>query len=259
MKKYAVCSLLSVLVICFNTYATFNEKRLGELLSLEHSDTIPTLSKREIGMSAAAHESTPAQPSGPFYPITLPDESDSDLTVVGRGLSAAGVAVYVQGRVMNTDGEPLARAVVEIWQACQSGKYRHPSDSNPAVADPYFQYYASTTINADGYFIFKTIVPGPYPASGNWMRPPHIHFLITLPGYKTLVTQMYFDGNSFPEVVATVGGKSVDGSVINQLNQLDFLLQKISAERQKSLITSFNLHPGAQIKTGTFDIYLQKQ
>jgi protocatechuate 3,4-dioxygenase beta subunit len=35
-------------------------------------------------------------------------------------------------------------------------------------------------------------MPGAYPASGSWIRPPHIHFKISKPGYRVLTTQMYF-------------------------------------------------------------------
>jgi len=35
-------------------------------------------------------------------------------------------------------------------------------------------------------------MPGAYPASGNWIRPPHIHIKISKPGYRALTTQMYF-------------------------------------------------------------------
>jgi protocatechuate 3,4-dioxygenase beta subunit len=48
---------------------------------------------------------------------------------------------------------------------------------------------------SDGAFRFRTVVPGAYPASPTWTRPPHIHLKVAKAGYLELVTQMYFPGH----------------------------------------------------------------
>lgn len=202
---------------------------------------------------------TPSQPKGPFYPETYPDDTDADLTYIDGGEEEAlGVKVYIHGKVMNPQGEGLGNAVVEIWQACQSGKYDHPRDDNNALADPNFQYYASIRTKSDGSYAFKTIVPGPYPAHSGWWRPPHVHFLVQKEGYKQLITQLYFSGKSFPETIAIIRGKKIDGKVIDSLNELDWHIGKSSEETQKKLITEFHPVEGKEEKVGTFDIYLEK-
>ena len=65
---------------------------------------------------------TPAQTEGPFYPVQFPADVDNDLVVVrGAEARAAGVVTHVVGRVLGTDGAPVANATVEIWQCDANG------------------------------------------------------------------------------------------------------------------------------------------
>jgi protocatechuate 3,4-dioxygenase beta subunit len=204
-------------------------------------------------------EPTPSQARGPFYPVRLPSEIDTDLTMV-KGVQARGVAVYLQGQVMEQNGQIIKNATIEIWQACASGKYDHPRDSNRAIADENFQYYAKTTTDETGKYIFKTIIPGPYPADANWYRPPHLHFLIAAPGFKTLTTQSYFNGDSFPEVITRIGDQDINGTVINSYNHDDLLLGQLPAQEREKLIVNFRKTPElGNVKLGVFNIYLQKE
>ncbi len=142
---------------------------------------------------------TPPQTEGPFYPEDLSRESDRDLTVLeGRQTEALGRRVFLTGEVLDRDCNPVSGALVEIWQACESGKYDHPADTFDAPLDPNFQYWGRTTTR-EGHFSFKTIKPGSYPATSTWLRPPHIHFKISAPGVRTLTTQMYFEGDELIE------------------------------------------------------------
>jgi protocatechuate 3,4-dioxygenase beta subunit len=136
---------------------------------------------------------TPAQTSGPFYPVRKPLDADADLTLIrGHERRAAGQVVHVTGRVLDAGGAPVAGARIEIWQANTHGRYTHPQDSNPAPLDPHFEGFASLTTDSTGRYRFKTIKPGAYPA-GNTVRPPHIHFDVA--GRRSrLITQMYFPG-----------------------------------------------------------------
>lgn len=143
---------------------------------------------------------TPPEVKGPFYPVTPQDDKDFDLThVEGRDGVAEGRHIIVQGSVLDIQGHPVPRAKVEIWQANAKGRYRHPRDPNPAPLDPNFQGWAIISTNEQGEFRFKTVMPGAYPASRNWMRPPHIHFKISKRGYAELTTQMYFPDETLNE------------------------------------------------------------
>lgn len=160
---------------------------------------------------------TPSEIEGPFYPITPQKDKDFDLTrIEGRKGRAKGQIIWVEGRVLDTAGEPIEDASVDIWQANASGKYRHPHDPNPAPLDPNFQGWAIVPSGTNGWFRFKTISPGAYPASVTWDRPPHIHFKVTKRGYVELITQMYFPGH--------------------RLNDTDRLLMRKGPEERKLMI-----------------------
>lgn len=140
---------------------------------------------------------TPVQPEGPFYPINDQLDKDSDLTLVQGGRAAAkGRMIYVMGRVTDEACAPVAGVLVEIWQACESGRYNHVNDPNPAPLDPNFQYFGKAITDANGRYVFKTILPGAYPAGPGWVRPPHIHFRVLKTGYRELITQLYFAGDA---------------------------------------------------------------
>jgi protocatechuate 3,4-dioxygenase, beta subunit len=149
------------------------------------------------GVSAAlaqASRRTPDQILGPFYPVVKPLYQGADLTTIpGKPGRAAGQVIHVMGRVVNSQGQPVQGARVEIWQANTRGRYTHPSDHNPAPLDPNFEGFAVLTTDAEGRYRFKTVKPAGYPAGPDRMRPPHIHFDVTGKSNR-LVTQMYFAG-----------------------------------------------------------------
>jgi protocatechuate 3,4-dioxygenase beta subunit len=179
---------------------------------------------------------TPRQPEGPFYPTPTQQnqhDTNTDLTLVnGNQQTAFGQVVYVSGVVMDEACRPIPGALVEIWQACATGRYNHPSDGNSAGLDPNFQYWARTTTDASGTYSFKTIKPGAYPNDPTWTRPSHIHYRVVAPGYPTLITQMYFEGDEYlaedrilssltPDQQALVVvpfSENGDGSVTGQFN-----------------------------------------
>jgi protocatechuate 3,4-dioxygenase, beta subunit len=184
---------------------------------------------------------TPKQPLGPFYPRNFPVDSDVDLTKLGsRSQRARGELVIVHGVVTDEFCKPIAGAIVEIWQACHTGKYNHPSDTSDNPFDPDFQYYGTMKTNDRGEYFFKTIKPGTYLATETWRRPPHIHYKVSLRGFKELVTQLYFDGDV--------------------LNQHDDILKRLNREDQKKVIVKFTriLDKKESILKGRFDLTLER-
>lgn len=175
------------------------------------------LSELTRAAGSTVHLPTPTEIEGPFYPITPQKDKDFDLTrIAGKSGVAQGRMIFIEGQVLNTDGQPVEDATVDLWQANAAGRYRHPHDPNPAHLDPNFQGWAIVQSGRQGQFRFKTILPGAYPASRSWMRPPHIHFKVSKRGYLELVTQMYFEGQ--------------------KLNDSDrLLLRKSELERQRMI------------------------
>jgi protocatechuate 3,4-dioxygenase, beta subunit len=161
---------------------------------------------------AQALKRTPGEILGPFYPVLKGADQGADLTTIaGKPGRAAGQIIHVMGRVLNLQGQPVQGARVELWQANAQGRYSHPSDTNPAPLDPNFEGFAVQNSDAEGRYRFKTVKPGAYPATANWMRPPHLHFDVT-GKVNRVITQMYFPGEA--------------------LNDKDILLQNIRANKE---------------------------
>jgi protocatechuate 3,4-dioxygenase beta subunit len=157
----------------------------------------------------AACAMTPRQTSGPFYPAYEQVDKDVDLTrVTGHDDRAEGEVIRVHGRVLDAGCQPVAGAIVEVWQANAKGRYAHPADPNPAPIDPNFQGWGQAVTDAEGRYSFLTIKPAPYPLEfldgevdeRAGYRTPHIHFRVTRRGYLDLTTQMYFAGEPLNDV-----------------------------------------------------------
>ena len=146
---------------------------------------------------------TPAQVEGPFHPIDEQPDTDLDLTLIdGHSRTATGEVILVRGQVVDTDGQPMQGALVDVWQANHVGRYSHPADENTAPLDPDFQGWGLIKTDADGRYGFKTIKPGAYPlpaVGGQGWRCKHIHFKVIRAEAEDLTTQMYFWGDPLIE------------------------------------------------------------
>lgn len=188
-----------------------------------------------VGAQGAGLVATPAQSAGPFYPLTFPGDVDSDLVVLrGSEARAEGTVTHVMGRVLGLDGRPIPDASVEIWQCDARGRYLHPGDTGRQTRDSAFQGYGRAVSGSDGGYRFRTIRPVAYPG-----RTPHIHFAVTAPGRRELVTQMYVAGEP--------------------LNERDGLYRSIRDPRQRAAVTvrleaGNGIEPGAL--AGAFDLVL---
>lgn len=191
---------------------------------------------------------TPPQTEGPFYPVKLPSDKDTDLTrFAGQTGKPLGEVIEIFGTVQDEKCNPVPKALVEIWQACASGRYNHPGDTSGLELDPNFQYYGKTVTDLNGRYEFRTIRPGHYPAEVGWIRPPHIHFKVFARGYMDLTSQLYFSGKS-------IGGEL--GKLIDELNRKDLILQKVPANERDSVIVDVPEVMG--VRRGQFDITLKK-
>jgi protocatechuate 3,4-dioxygenase beta subunit len=183
---------------------------------------------------AAGLAATPRQTPGPFYPASIPLDSDTDLVrVAGRPQEAAGQVSHLFGRILDQNGRPVPGVRVEIWQCDAFGRYHHPKDTN-GTPDPNFQGYGQMAVGNDGAYRFRTIKPVPYPG-----RAPHVHFALSGAGLERLTTQMYVAGE--PQ------------------NQQDWILNSVrDSAARASLIVDLTPAPPVELKAlaGTFDIVL---
>jgi protocatechuate 3,4-dioxygenase beta subunit len=115
-----------------------------------------------------------------------------------QGRAAMGERIIVAGRVTDGAGRPVAHHMVEVWQANAGGRYRHRNDRYIAPIDPNFGGCGRMLTDENGYYIYRTIKPGPYPWRNqiNELRPAHIHYAISGSAWaQRLITQMYFEGD----------------------------------------------------------------
>ena len=134
---------------------------------------------------------TPQQTEGPFYPDKLPLDTDNDLLVLNDGITpAVGEVTYLSGRILDTKGDPIRNAVVEIWQCDSGGAYLHTRTGNSEKRDVNFQGFGRFLTGSSGEYLFRTIKPVPYPG-----RTPHIHFAVKMRGREKWTTQCYVKGH----------------------------------------------------------------
>ncbi|KAA0944963.1 MULTISPECIES: catechol 1,2-dioxygenase [unclassified Pseudomonas] len=161
-------------------------------LGLEHYlDLLMDAADEEAGKSGG----TPRTIEGPLYVAGAPlSKFEARLD---DGLDP-GVPLFMQGQVRDTDGKPLAGAIVDVWQANTGGTYSWFDGTQTE-----FNLRRRIETDAQGNYRFRSIVPSGYgcPPSGptqqlldqlgrHGQRPAHIHFFISAPGYRHLTTQI---------------------------------------------------------------------
>ncbi|MGY1823147.1 intradiol ring-cleavage dioxygenase [Geodermatophilus sp. SYSU D00079] len=149
---------------------------------------------------------------GPFHVLTSPPrELGDDIAEVGDGEPC-----LVTGRVLDTDGNPVAGASVDVWHADAEGFY----DVQRPDEVPACNLRGLFTTDADGGFWFRTIVPRYYPIPDDGPvgrllrttgrhpnRPAHIHVEVSAPGMRTLTTHLFVAGSPYLESDAVFGVK----------------------------------------------------
>ena len=142
------------------------------------------------GVFAEQLTQTPRQTEGPFYPNKMPLDTDNDLLIINDTLTpAVGAITYLSGRILDSRGEPIRGAVVEIWQVDNNGAYIHTGSVNRDKRDSNFQGFGRCLTGSTGDYSFRTIKPVPYPG-----RTPHIHFAVKVKGQEKFTTQCYIKG-----------------------------------------------------------------
>ena len=137
--------------------------------------------------------------TGPLFGAAEFGPLDNDLLRnFAKTGSPIGERLIVHGYVKDEFGRPVPGALVEVWQANASGRYRHKKDTYIGALDPNFGGCGRMLTDADGHYVFRTVRPGAYPWRNriNDWRPAHIHYSISGDGWaQRLITQLYFEGD----------------------------------------------------------------
>jgi hydroxyquinol 1,2-dioxygenase len=155
-------------------------------------------SMQAIAINNEAYENaTEATVLGPFFVADAPDvELGGDIS-----FGAPGEPCWVEGSVIGTDGMPVPGAVLEIWECDEDGLYDVQYGGDRMAAR------GRLRADGGGEFRFWALTPVPYPiphdgpvgrllgaAGRSPMRAPHLHFLVSAPGKRTLITHIFVDG-----------------------------------------------------------------
>ena len=183
----------------------------------------------------------------PFYPLgTSIDQAQGDAPEASRD-PARGMPLQVSGRVFGADGQPLAEAVGDVWQASPVGLYENQDPSQPDM-----NLRGRFLTDAQGRYHFRSLRPAGYPVPtdgpcGELLRlqqrhphrPAHLHFMVSAPGHKVLVSQVFADD------AATLGSDPVFGVTEGLVGHFKTVLQQ--GLEQAELAQDFHLLPGVPV------------
>jgi hydroxyquinol 1,2-dioxygenase len=169
------------------------------------------LSMLTVGINHPADgEVTESTVFGPFFVEDAPHvELGGDIA-----MGASGRPSYVEGTVRGEDGAPIPGARLEVWEADDDGFYDVQYDDDRTAGR------AHLFSDDEGRYRFWSVEPAPYPipydgpvgdllqaSERSPMRPAHLHFMVSAPGYRTLITHIFVAGSDHLDDDAVFGVK----------------------------------------------------
>lgn len=190
--------------------------RLGQLTTSSHNEV--RLMAGSLGLSTLVSlmnngtedKPTSANLLGPFWRKGSPAMHNGESIVRSP---TEGPPLFFTGRIVDTDGNAVAGAEVDVWHASPAGLYENqdPEQAEWNLRGKFFS-------DADGVFSFRSVKPSGYPVpmggpvgellttlKRHPFRPAHLHALIYKPGYKTIASQLYSHDDPMLETDAQFG------------------------------------------------------
>lgn len=135
---------------------------------------------------------------GPYYKPGAPPKADL------RPPAAKGTTLRIRGVVRSPACEPIAGAILDVWQADPLGGYDNAG----------FAYRGVLATAQDGSYEIVTFVPGHY-LNGKSYRPAHVHVKVAAENFAPLTTQLYFEGDPYNDT-----DPFIDSSLIMKLEDV---------------------------------------
>ena len=163
-----------------------------------------------VDLLASEPGATPGSVLGPFHAVGSPWKDNPVNLLEGN----PGQPVVLSGRVCDSRDEPISAATVDFWQNAANGLYWQQDPEQPQD-----NLRCNLQVDEQGYFQIATVRPVPYqiptdgpvwndlvqPAGrGSW-RPAHFHLIVSAPGYKQLVTELFEESDPYLESDAVFG------------------------------------------------------
>ncbi len=154
-----------------------------------------------VDMLHSSDEATSSSVLGPFHVSNPPP------LAVGGDMKRHydGDVLLVEGTVRDTAGAPIPNAEIDIWQTAPNGLY-----SSQDEAQHIHSFHGLMTADDQGRYAFTTVRPVSYtvPSDGPvgdilsaagrhpW-RPSHLHYIVSAPGFRSLVTEVFPDDDPY--------------------------------------------------------------
>lgn len=157
-----------------------------------------------LGVSMLVDAINNRKPSGATETTVLGPFHVSDAPRYDNGanicLDGKGEPLVVSGRVTDTEGRPVAGALLDVWQANDEGFY----DVQQKGLQPDMNLRGVFATDADGRYWFRSVKPRFYPIPDDGpvgqmlerlerhpFRPAHIHFIVGADGYEPITTHIF--------------------------------------------------------------------
>lgn len=224
-------------------------------LGVEHFlDLLMDEKERRAGLEGG----TPRTIEGPLYITDAPlSKGEARLDQDPE----EGLVLFMQGKVRDADGKPVAGAIVDVWHANTKGGYSHFDPSQSA-----YNLRRRIETDGEGGYRFRSILPSGYgcPPGGPTLelltalgrhgkRPAHIHFFVEAPGYRKLTTQINIAGDEYlhddfafatrdgliPEIVRHDGPAEIKARGLNEpfvSIEFDFEINREAADLPQAVV-----------------------
>jgi hydroxyquinol 1,2-dioxygenase len=161
-----------------------------------------------IGVSMQVLAASQPKPPGATIPTLIGPFFLDGAPIFQNGVDiangASGAPLYAYGRVLDTSGQAIRDAILNVWQSDDRGLYDVQDDFNPEN----MWGRARIACDAEGRYAFWSVMPTPYPAPmdaalgdlisnttrKHW-RPAHLHFAIQTETADRLCTHVFVRGS----------------------------------------------------------------
>jgi hydroxyquinol 1,2-dioxygenase len=149
---------------------------------------------------------TEATVQGPFFWPGAPEKELGE--DIGEGF---GEPTLYHGRVTDTNGQPVANCIMDVWSGDEGGLYDMQKGDEMSLR-------AQFRTDKEGNYRFWSIKPTYYPVPGDGPvgrmldkmgrhlnRPGHMHMMLEAPGHQKLVTHIFVKDSPYLDSDAVFG------------------------------------------------------